>query len=230
MNDEFMSVRTWQGSIMVSTSLLPQSFDESYTNTSIRPNNPPGSTSSPRPQYRNDSHTEAATPPPPAPPPVPDYWHHGSQATVVAGTVGGNPFDFDGNFYYAPSSPIESSISSHMPTYSTASTPRLDDDVASLQEYPLFSPWGNPGAGFSNDSPSLDWNDMSFAANPGFSPATGYYCSAPTTNWPAQPGTPWRNDGHVQSLRHDTLSHMPPTMSECPGSLKRQGTDLGSVF
>jgi len=113
MDDEFMSVRTWQGSIMVSTSLLPQSFDESYPNSSIRSNNPVESNTVPHPQYRNNAHVVTATPMRPAPPPVPDYWHHGTQAASGAASAasGANLFDFDANFYYSPSSPFDPSFS-----------------------------------------------------------------------------------------------------------------------
>ncbi|KAG5931268.1 hypothetical protein E4U53_001859 [Claviceps sorghi] len=233
MDGEFVSVRTWQGSIMVSTSLLPQSFDErtSYPNTGTRSNNSRESDTLPPQQHRNNAHMVTATSPSLPPPPVPDYWRHGPQAAGGGGAGGGNGFEFDGNVFYAPSSPFESAVSSFAQTYSPVYTPRIDDDAASLPDaYPLFSPWETAGAGFSYHSTGNEWGDVSFATDPNFVPAAECYCSAPGLNMPAQDGTIWRDDSNLQTLRHDTHFSLPPSSSERSGSLKRPGTNFGPVF
>ncbi|KAG5982547.1 hypothetical protein E4U55_001734 [Claviceps digitariae] len=235
MDGEFMSVRTWQGSIMVSTSLLPQSFDErtSYPNGSIRSNNSWESETLPRSQHRNNAHMVTATPPPPPPPPVPDYWHHGTQPTGGNGVGGGggaaaacgNVFDFDANSFYAPSPPFDPAVSN--PVY----TPRTDDDAASIPEaYPLFSPWESVGAAFSYHPSGHEWGDASFATDPSLFPAAECYYSVPSTKLPAQAGTAWRGDGNVQSLRHETHFGLLPALSEGPGSMTRPRTDFAPVF
>ncbi|KAG5989223.1 hypothetical protein E4U54_004390 [Claviceps lovelessii] len=236
MDGEFMSVRTWQGSIMVSTSLIPQSFDErtSFPNGGLRSNSHV-SDDLPRSQHRSNAHMVMATPPPPAPPPVPDYWHHGTHAPAAAAAVGGggdggggggcggNGFDFDGNLFYAPSSRYDSAVSGYMQPYSPVYTPRTDDDAASIPEaYPLFSPWDSVDAGISHHSSGHEWGDASFATDPGFIPAAECYYSAPVMNLPAPSGMLWTDDGNVQILRHEA-----PSLGQHPGLMQRPRTEYG---
>ncbi|KAG5917933.1 hypothetical protein E4U42_007064 [Claviceps africana] len=233
MDGQFVSVRTWQGSIMVSTSLLPQSFDERtyYPNTGTRSDDSRESDTLPRQQHRSNSHMMTATSPSLPLPPVPDYWRHGPQAAAVGGAGSGNGFELDGHFSYAPSSPFDSAASSFAQTYSPTYTPRTDDDAASIPDaYPLFPPWETTGAGFSHHPPGNEWGDTSFATDPNFFPAAQCYCSAPAINMPAPGGMVWRDDCHGQGWRHETHFSPPATSSERSGSMKRPGTNFGSVF
>lgn len=102
-----MSVKTWQGFIMVSTSLLPQSFDEK---TRIYPENHHCSldstlrfdTTPPLLQHGN-SHLATAR----RRPPIPDYWHHEFRNRDMTA----NGFDSDATLFHTSSSSSSSSNS-----------------------------------------------------------------------------------------------------------------------
>ncbi|KAG6038064.1 hypothetical protein E4U41_004598 [Claviceps citrina] len=226
MDGEFVSVKTWQGSIMVSTALLPQSFGEKtdmYSIENSTDSQPWRSDSLPRSQHQN-SHAVTAPPPPP---PVPNYWHHGPDAAIT-----GNGFDSDAHLFDgAFSSSFNTAFSSYAPIYSPVYTPRTDDDAASIPEYPLFSPWESVAAGFPQQSPGVDWGDAVVATDSSLFAATAdrCYCSVPPTGLLGQA---WTDLMHHDSLEHEALFTLPSAWDhyECLGSTKRPNLDSGPVF
>ncbi|KAG6031628.1 hypothetical protein E4U40_007002 [Claviceps sp. LM458 group G5] len=227
MDGEFVFVRTWQGSIMVSTSLLPRSFDQnsSHPDSNHPYNNSRDSNTASRLQNRNNSHLATATPPPP--PPVPNYWHHRPHAAAAAG---GNGVDYDENFFYAPSTSLDGTASNSAQMYSPVYTPRTDDDVASIPDvYPSFSPRESVGSGFSHHSPGPEWGDTFVATDSSLFPAAQCYCSIPAMGYPSAPGSGWSDDGKTQSFGHEQNFGLPLAWNDFQGSAEMPKLQLGSM-
>ncbi|KAG6115252.1 hypothetical protein E4U14_000962 [Claviceps sp. LM454 group G7] len=231
MDGEFVFVRTWQGSIMVSTSLLPRSFDQNSQNSSHSDSNHPynksrDSDTASRLQHRNSSHLVTATPPPP--PPVPNFWHHRPHAA----SAGGNGVDYDENFFYTPSTPLAGTPSNSAQMYSPVYTPRTDDDAASIPDaYPSFSPRESVGSAFSQHSPGPEWGDAFVATDSSLFPPAQCYCSIPAMGLPSSaPGSGWSDDGKTQSFGHEQNFGLPLAWNECQGSAKTPNLQLGSMY
>ncbi|KAG5915189.1 hypothetical protein E4U61_004831 [Claviceps capensis] len=226
MDGDFVFVRTWQGSILVSTSLLPRSFDpnSSHPDSKHPYNNSRESQTASRLQHRNSSRLVTAPPPP-----VPNYWHHRPHAAAA----GGNAVDCDENFFYAPSPSIslDSTASNPAQMYSPVYTPRTDDDAASIPDaYPSFSPPESVGSGFSHNSPGPEWGDTFVATDSSLFPAAQCYCSISAMGLPSASGSGWSDDGKTQSFGHEQNLGLPLAWNEFQGSAKTPNLRLGSMY
>ncbi|GAB0133263.1 hypothetical protein EsDP_00001675 [Epichloe bromicola] len=232
MDGEFVSVKTWQGFIMVSTSLLPQSFDEK---TRIYPENHHCSldstlrvgTAPPLLQHGN-SHLATTR----RRPPIPDYWHH----EFRNGDMTATGFDSDANLFHTSSSSSSSSNSNSAvssaysaQSYSPVYTPRTDDDAASIPDTfsSLFSPWESSAAGVGRKF-SVDWEDPAVNADASFFPLDSY--AHPAAGLLSQPGFDLMDEANPEPCRYEAHFTMPTHFSELQGSIKRRRVDAGLLL
>ncbi|KZZ90241.1 hypothetical protein AAL_07342 [Moelleriella libera RCEF 2490] len=171
MEDDFVPVNTWQGCIMVSTSLLPLSNDEK---TRIYPECRDQMMQVGTTGQQGDGRGPQATAS--RRPPVPDYWNHEPHKGVGAAMASHNM----GSLY----SPSPSS-SATMSAYSIhAQDPvmgfRNEEDCMSTHASgaPLFAPWAPTMFDAQSYSPT-DWEDATAATSPASLPQST--ASGPST-------------------------------------------------
>ncbi|KAK2595326.1 hypothetical protein QQS21_006926 [Conoideocrella luteorostrata] len=216
MEDDFLPVITWQGLIMVSTSLLPQSSDEKrriYSDSNMYNLNIQVDTTMP-PLNGHNLQMDAS-----GRPPVPNYWQH-EHYTPATST---NDLDPEMSSYHTPSASDSAASSTYsVQSNSPAVTPQTDDDTFFTPGLypPVFLPWESTASGGECNSP-IDFEDQTANTSARFFPMGCHLTpTTPLMNHTGLRPLDERRRGQMANNRQFTMpTHYIPAPE---GSLKRR--------
>ncbi|KAG6114450.1 hypothetical protein E4U13_003362 [Claviceps humidiphila] len=183
MENQFLSISTWRGHVLVSACLLPPSVEESKEVL-----------------YSDRDRTQQKPPMSIARPPVPDFWNHYGQSKALINAAYGSDL--------VPSPPISSvtpsSVDFEEPCdISEPASPSEHSDSITTENSSPISPCWTPSS--SSNCPSLaDWDDAAAFTSPSSTAADSWSTSSAPffdQHWCEQQQTQFTADGYALCLQ-----------------------------